>query len=222
MKDLDARTVQDVLLLSVIAGGADAAGFMGPAHAFTSNMTGNVVLLGIALGQGHWTEVVHVLAIVLIFMAGIALGAWLSRFRADPRRRSLSRRVMGTETALLFIFAGTWWALSIHDRESLTYALVTALALAMGLQAAALSRLKVPGVVTTAITGTLTSLVNGAMDRTGTAPKEMPGMSQVRFQTLVVLLYCGGALLSALMIRFAPAEAGFAPAVLALFVTLRQ
>ena len=222
MKDLGARTVHDVLLLSLIAGSADAAGFLGPGHAFTSNMTGNVVLLGIALGQGHWVEAARVFYVVLIFMAGIALGAWLCRSAADPEQRSLSRRAMAAETALLFLFAAVWWTLTHDARDIMNDILIALLALALGIQAAAISRLKIPGVATTAITGTLTSLVNGALRPSATAPKEMPGMSPVRFQTLVVVLYCGGAIVSALLMHRMPSSVGLLPALLALVATLRQ
>jgi len=48
MKNFGREATRDLLALSVVAGSADAAGFMGVGLVFTSNMTGNLVLLGIA------------------------------------------------------------------------------------------------------------------------------------------------------------------------------
>ena len=42
-----------VLLLACVAGSVDAVSYMGLGHVFTANMTGNTVLLGMALGQAE-------------------------------------------------------------------------------------------------------------------------------------------------------------------------
>ena len=75
--------VRELLLLSLTAGSADAAGFMGLGHVFTSNMTGNVVLLGIAIGSGHVSEAARSSYVLMVFMVGACLGAWMSRGIAE-------------------------------------------------------------------------------------------------------------------------------------------
>jgi uncharacterized membrane protein YoaK (UPF0700 family) len=42
-----------VLLLACVAGSVDAVSYMSLGHVFTANMTGNTVLLGLALGQAE-------------------------------------------------------------------------------------------------------------------------------------------------------------------------
>ena len=42
-----------VLVLTWAAGGVDAISYLGLGHVFTANMTGNAVLLGLAVGQGQ-------------------------------------------------------------------------------------------------------------------------------------------------------------------------
>ena len=42
-----------ILILAWAAGSLDAIGYLGLGHVFTANMTGNAVLLGLALGQGY-------------------------------------------------------------------------------------------------------------------------------------------------------------------------
>ena len=77
MKNLGWEATRDLLMLSVVAGSADAAGFMGVGHVFTSNMTGNLVLLGIACGQGQWTDVAKTFYVLVMF----AIGAACARLR---------------------------------------------------------------------------------------------------------------------------------------------
>ena len=42
-----------VLVLTWAASGVDAISYLGLGHVFTANMTGNAVLLGLAVGQGQ-------------------------------------------------------------------------------------------------------------------------------------------------------------------------
>src|ERR1700687_3239708 len=50
--------VRDALLLTLTAatGSVDAVSYLGLGRVFTANMTGNLVLLGIAIGQGQLPE----------------------------------------------------------------------------------------------------------------------------------------------------------------------
>jgi len=42
-----------LLLLACVAGSVDAVSYVGLGHVFTANMTGNTVLLGLALGHAE-------------------------------------------------------------------------------------------------------------------------------------------------------------------------
>jgi uncharacterized membrane protein YoaK (UPF0700 family) len=219
------REVRDLLLLSLTAGSADAAGYMGLGRVFTSNMTGNVVLMGIDLGQGRIVEAVHSAFVLLIFMFGVFLGLWMNR-RIDEKEWSrLLLRATSVEAVLLAIFA-VLWCLRPESTPGSAYYLVTFLALAMGIQSSAFNRLKIPGVATTAITSTLTSLTAGAVRAIShlSSPSggERPSRTSIVFQCLFLGLYLGGAALSGVVIIFIPRFIGFFPAAFVLFVVLSE
>ncbi|WP_254892651.1 DUF1275 family protein, partial [Acidithiobacillus thiooxidans] len=62
-------------LLSATSGGADIVAFLKFHMVFTSAMTGNLALFGIAVGQGRLLSATHSLAALLDFIVGIALGS---------------------------------------------------------------------------------------------------------------------------------------------------
>lgn len=94
VKNLGRDATRDLLLLSLVAGSADAAGFLGTGRVFTSNMTGNLVLLGIACGQQQWAVALNTLYVVLMFVFGVVLGSRLTRNLADQEWRRLLRRIL--------------------------------------------------------------------------------------------------------------------------------
>jgi uncharacterized membrane protein YoaK (UPF0700 family) len=218
--------VRDLLLLSLTAGSADAAGFMGLGHVFTSNMTGNVVLFGVAVGQAHVSDAAHSLYVLAIFLTGAYLGAWLSHGIDEKDWPRIVVRLLGLEALLLTSFAIYWSLLAPRSREGFAYPLMTLLALAMGLQSAAMYRLNVPGVATTAVTGTLTSLVGTVVKVFKTpatlGPQVDSGRTKVLFQALVVALYGGGAMVSGLLMLFCSRAVGFFPMIAVLVVVLEH
>ena len=149
-------------LLAVAAGCVDAASFLGLGQVMTAAMTGNTVLLGLALGQAD------------------AAGA----LRADRRSRGVRRRRAGRarrsstaaqsgvvwapavtaalalELVVLVVLALAWHVLEGRAGVAIDYRypLIAAAGIAMGLQSAAAQRIGVPGVATTYVTGTLTSM----------------------------------------------------------------
>ena len=217
MKAVDPVAVRDVLLLSIAAGSADAAGFIGLGHAFTSNMTGNTVLLGIAIGQGHIAQAARSFYVIVVFMLGVAVGTRAGRNVADQDWPRLTARLIGLEKIILLLFA-VGWTLAPRGTETWDDALLALLALAMALQSVALTRLRAPGVGTTAITSTITALAMGvvslALPGTGEASS-----ARVGFHAGVVGLYCLGAAVSGFLILHLPWLAGWVPITAALFVT---
>ncbi len=151
-----------VLMLTWAAGSVDAISYLALDHVFTANMTGNTVLLGLALGQGHgWAALRSIVA-----LAGFALGAALGAMIVErgPKRGDWPAAVTKAiflEGVILGIFAVTWHLPGIARSGSVVYALIALSAVAMGMQSAAIRHLNVPGVATTYITGTLTSFMAG-------------------------------------------------------------
>jgi uncharacterized membrane protein YoaK (UPF0700 family) len=217
----------EILLLTLVAGGADALGYLNLGKVFTSNMTGNVVLMGIALAEGRGADTGRSLFAFLAFIVGNGLGAFLcSRFFRKEAPASIITAVFSLEAALLLAFAGSSPLLSPQRQTDMAYPLIALLGASMGLQAAAVYRMGTPGVTTTAITGTLTTLLTGLMKPISTLPKTSTGTpanpSAFGLQALVILTYCGGAAISGLLRLHAPIWAGFfPPAMVAIVIVTR-
>ncbi len=169
-------TLRNILLvmLSLAAGCVDAAGFLGFDEVFVANMTGNTVLLGIAIGQADSEAVLHAVTALAAFICGVAAGAiavgWKQERDIWPKSVTLA---LAIEFAVLVGFAGAWLYTGAEPSGGITFLLISLSALAMGIQSSAVRRLGVPGVATTYITGTLTNLTETAIDwlRTIRSPK---------------------------------------------------
>jgi uncharacterized membrane protein YoaK (UPF0700 family) len=217
MKAVLPDAIRDVLLLSIAAGSADALAFLALGHVFTCNMTGNVVLLGIDLGQGHGAEAAWSFYVLVIFMLGVALGARLCRHIADEDWPRLAARLIALEKVLLLVFA-LGWTFAPRAAEPWQGVLVALLAVAMALQSVAWTRLRAPGVGTTAITGTIVAFATELIELA------LPGSGETRgarasFQAGVVALYCLGGAVSGLLLFHLPWLAGWVPVAVALLVT---
>src|SRR6266498_4064600 len=105
-----ARRDRILLALAFAAGCVDALSYLGLSRVFTANMTGNAVLLGLAIGQTQELQVAHSNAAIVGFVLGVIFGA---RLVGSSRERIVwSRRVsaaVGVECALLLVFALGWW-----------------------------------------------------------------------------------------------------------------
>jgi len=224
MKSVGQNAARDLLLLSLTAGSADAIGFLGLGRVFTSNMTGNFVLMGIDVGQGDFVAALRILYVLAIFVSGVCLGAWLGRDLPEKDWPNLGFRLVGLEKIVLLIFALGWFLLVDRPGDLGSHALLALLALAMGLQSAALYRLSVPGVATTAITGTITAFATGAMALLFLPPTQLEqreeARTRVRFQFSVVLIYGCGAALGGWLILYLPHWAGVAPFLAAAFAAI--
>jgi len=152
----------EVLLLTWAAGTVDAISYMGLRHVFTANMTGNAVLLGISIGQGQGLAATRSLLALVAFIVGVALGALLVQLRSTEGEvaRALIWPV-AAEAIVLGAFALVWHLPVLPHNDVTLYALIALSAIAMGIQSAAVRRLALPGIATTVITGTITSLVAG-------------------------------------------------------------
>ena len=201
-----------VLVLTWAASGVDAISYLGLGHVFTANMTGNAVLLGLAIGQGQGLAALRSIIALVGFVLGVALGALV--LETGPRHGEWPlgvTRAVGAEGIVLGAFTVVWQL--GEPTGSMLYPLITLSALAMGIQSAAIRHLKVPGIATTYITGTLTSMVAEfavwlyglrvsplAADPTGqSVALDVPTLHRyrgARLQAAVVLVYVLAALVS--------------------------
>jgi len=149
-----------LLALTFVAGSVDALSYLGLGRVFTANMTGNAVLLGLAIGQTQQLQVAHTAAAIAGFVLGVLTGA---RVVGPVRERVVwSRQItlaLSLECAVLLVFAIGWWLIGPGSHGAGLIGLILLSGLAMGIQSAVARRLAVPGVATTYITGTITALV---------------------------------------------------------------
>lgn len=152
-----------VLLFTWTAGSVDAITYL-RAHVFTANMTGNSVLLALAVGQREGAAVARASTALVAFIIGVLLGAIVAGESGDRVRTFAAvRREVFFETAALALFAIVCVrppTASIHAAGVLV---IFTSGVAMGMQSAAVKRLSLPGVATTYITGTITSLFSGVV-----------------------------------------------------------
>ncbi|MGO1848764.1 YoaK family protein [Microbacterium sp.] len=144
-----------MLVITFSTGMIDAAGYMGLDRVFTANMTGNIVILGMALTGARDLPIVGPLIALIAFVIGAAVAGRVLRHT----RGGWS----GRTTTMFSVAAGIVLATGIaslveHPVEHTPWGLsVTgALGLAMGAQAACARHLGVKDVTTVVVTSTLT------------------------------------------------------------------
>lgn len=154
--------VRDALLLTLTAaaGSADAVSFLGLGNVFTANMTGNLVLLGIAIGRGQLAGSVRSVIALAGFAVGVLIGVRITARTEQTASWPLSVTLaLLVEFGLLVAFLAGWEIAGDHPAALPLGVLIVLSASAMGMQAAAARRLHVAGVTTVFVTGMLTSLI---------------------------------------------------------------
>lgn len=218
-------TARDVLLLvlAAAAGAADGWSYMGLGHAFVANMTGNTVFLGLALFAHH--DFLHPAIALAGYAAGTAVAAFLTRSvaRRETWARPISWVLLLEGLLLLLVeaawaarYAGASWATAIP-----LDALLVSAAVAIGMQSGAMLQLRVPGIVTTYISGTWTTLISGAVRLRINAKRE-PRAEKREFEERLLLqfgilaTYFAAALLTGFLSARVPMAMGAVPSGLVL------
>jgi uncharacterized membrane protein YoaK (UPF0700 family) len=166
-----------IILLGWTAGCVDAIGYLGLGRVFTANMTGNTVLLGIALGQGQFQELLRAAIALLGFVVGVAGGTIVVTGRLMANENSNRNRpssqswpfsisvALALEGLILIIFGVAWYLAGSDLNSPGKHALIMLLAIAMGIQSAAVQHLRITGISTTYVTGTITSFISELVER---------------------------------------------------------
>jgi uncharacterized membrane protein YoaK (UPF0700 family) len=174
-------------LLSLVAGLADAVGFLSMGGIFAANMTGNTVLTGIALADGHWELAGRRFVPLIAFF----LGAMLARLLLRLTHRAAVPLFL--EAVLLAIVG----FLPIGQDIELMIAV-----LAMGLQASAITHFGSTAVSTVVVTGTIARIADAVLDKLWFAEKRnLPLVTTPRLLMLTWAGYFAGALAGALLIK---------------------
>jgi uncharacterized membrane protein YoaK (UPF0700 family) len=216
------------ILLTFCSGATDVASFTRLGDVFASVMTGNIVLLGLAVARGSVSLAAHTTVSIAGYVAGVTAGtraAWLhASVTGAPRPQS---RPTGSKdapwpphitTAILMeflLFAGVaagWEITGSRPGGAPQYLMLAGTACAIGIQASAVLDMDLPEVSTTYLTGTLTNLIS-----TLASPGRRPGLRR----PLVLLGLASGAALSGVLVAYAPAAVPALPlAALATVIVL--
>jgi uncharacterized membrane protein YoaK (UPF0700 family) len=160
------RRVAVVLGLALIAGLVDAVSFLGLGTVFTANMTGNVILLGLAVGEWSGAQALRAGIAFVGFAAGLLLCGLILR-------RGLRRHVtiaLSVEALLLAVFAG-WWVVSGGQLEHAERLVLIGIAgIAMGVQSAAGLAIALYRMPTTYVSGTLADLIRDTVHHAALPP----------------------------------------------------
>ncbi|MCL8206643.1 MAG: DUF1275 domain-containing protein [Actinomycetia bacterium] len=203
-----------LVLLAAASGATDALSFLGLGQTFTAVVTGNLVLLGVAVAQGSLARVLRNVVVVPVYASGLAAASLILRHleaaEGEPRREVAWPRavtwVFVAEVASELGLAAGWWMARGQPSASGMLPLIVLSALSMGLQSGAVQRLGVSGLSTTYFTGTLTYIVTRlvAGDR-----RPVLGVQGISIAAMV-----SGALLAAVLVGRVPLATGFLPLAL--------
>jgi uncharacterized membrane protein YoaK (UPF0700 family) len=175
------------LLLGVTgaAGAIDALSFVHLGKVFTSFMSGNVLFLGLGAGDGDAGLVIRAGVALAAFFAGAVGGARLVGTHLVPAAPNRGRAALAIEAALLLAFAVVWLAFGAPDHHAAERTVLLGLAGgSMGIQGALVLALRVPNVVTVALTATVAYLGQ----RAGASSEPKPAGSALPSTGLLIAL----------------------------------
>jgi uncharacterized membrane protein YoaK (UPF0700 family) len=198
------------IALTFASGATDVASFTRLGDVFTSVMTGNIVLLGLAVARESLTLAGHTLVSISGYIAGVAGGTWIAHgFRVagaaqadgedEERASGLPAHVGWALLAELILLCGLtvgWEISGARPAGWAQFGLLAVAAAAMGVQASAVRNMGLTDVGTTYLTGTLTGLVSSLV-----SPGQATQFGGRRFGVLIGL--AAGAALSGLLVATA-------------------
>jgi uncharacterized membrane protein YoaK (UPF0700 family) len=182
-----------MLALTFSTGIVDAVGYLGLDKVFAGNMTGNVVVLGMALVGAEGLPWVGPLIALFAFMAGAVIGGRTLRRESTGWNTRTSWSCTATAVALAVLTATLVITGGVPPKPW-ELAITTLLAATMGFQAAVARHLAVKDVTTVVVTSTITGLA---------ADSRLAGGSGQpwRRRAAAVVLIALGALVGAALLR---------------------
>ena len=147
-----------VVILTLCTGALDAVCFLRLGKVFSSVITGNLALLGIAVGEKNGGLAANGGLTLAGYAAGVVLGTLFAGTAERgqpvwPRRVSVT---LAVELGILVVFSAGWLVWSSHRGTATRMVLLVLAAAAMGVQTAAVRRLG--QMSSTYLTSTLTGL----------------------------------------------------------------
>jgi uncharacterized membrane protein YoaK (UPF0700 family) len=185
-------------LMALAAGSTDAMAFLKLGMVFTSAMTGNTVLLCIAIGEGKISAALQSVAAFASFVVGAMLAAILCGRRAAHEGVPSLVPLFILEIACLAGFVAVWFAFG-PTAEAAIYALIALSALAMGVQGVAARQINVPQVNTIVFTTTIISVIASVTHALVRSPGRIP--FDTKRQIGILLVYACGAVFAGFSIH---------------------
>jgi uncharacterized membrane protein YoaK (UPF0700 family) len=190
-------TIIALIALTFSTGIIDAVSFISLGHVFTANMTGNIVLLGFAVGGATGVSAARSVASLLAFMAGALFGGMINVRHSGWTQMRLLKRAIVIEAVLLLI--ATCFAASAGTKgeisSGMAYGLIVLMALAMGVRNAVVRKLAVPDLTTTVLTLTVTGIASDSSLAGGANPRW-------RSRVTAVITMFAGAATGAMLLRY--------------------
>jgi uncharacterized membrane protein YoaK (UPF0700 family) len=163
-----------ILLLALAGAGVDAVVILG-FSVLTAAQTGNTILLAVAIARGDIGTGISATVSIAGFVVGAAVGEWVTARRPDSQPGgSGPDRALILELAVLTVLIVSWRLAEPVGGQSVGNAVVALAAVAMGIQSAAVLRLRAHP--TTYVTGILTNFTTGVMQ--GMFPRTAPSPAQ--------------------------------------------
>jgi uncharacterized membrane protein YoaK (UPF0700 family) len=190
------------IALTFGSGAADVTSFTRLGEVFTSVMTGNIVLWGLATARGSVTLFSHTAVAIAGYILGVAAGTWIAygaKKRPSGGDHLLASHViwvLRAELTLLAGFSAGWEVSGASPAGWAQFCLLATLAAAMGMQSYAVNDMGMAQVSTTFLTGTLTGLVSSLV-----SPGQNTPHGPRRFGVLIGL--AAGATLGGLLVATA-------------------
>jgi uncharacterized membrane protein YoaK (UPF0700 family) len=186
--------VMTLASLTVVSGFIDAVSFLGLGHVFTANMTGNVVLLGFAAAGAPGFSMLASLCALAGFVVGAVAGGRLALLVQPVRNLLLTAMVL--EAACTAAAAVVAAAVPTVGSGWPRYAIISLLAVGVGLRNSAVRRVGVPDMSTTVLTTALTGLASNSALAGGDNP-------HAHLARTTILCMFGGALVGAVLLLHA-------------------
>jgi uncharacterized membrane protein YoaK (UPF0700 family) len=217
------------VVLTFASGATDVISYTRLGGVFTSVMTGNIILLGLAVARASVSLATHTTTSIAGYIVGVAASTWIARgwgsgagsgggsgsgsasasASGDSRASGLPLHVIWALGAEFLLIAGFTLGFELngaHPAGWVQFCLLATVAAAIGMQSATVNRMNLTDVGTTYLTGTLTTLVSSLV-----TPGAKTRFKLRRFGVLIAL--AAGAALSGLLIKTAASAAPALPLV---------
>jgi uncharacterized membrane protein YoaK (UPF0700 family) len=199
-----------MLALTFTTGVVDAVGYLGLDRVFTGNMTGNVVILGMALAGSEGLPIVGPLIALAAFLAGALAAGRVLRGTPDGWTARITSLLVASSAMMLAL--GVVMSADGDPSRAVALSVTGLLGAAMGLQGATARVVAVKDVTTVVVTSTLISLASES-------PLGRNSSGGAARRAIAVIAIAAGAIVGAGVLQWQPGAALLLAAVVSIAAT---